>query len=392
MKKDISNTTIGLIGGGQLGKMMIMEAKKMGFKVIVLDPAKDCPAHSICDEHIPLSLNDESAIRILSEKCDIITYEFEHINVDALLKLEEENVKIYPSPKSLKTIQNKYTQKAALLDADIPVPDFIYVENFESLEEAGRKFGYPFILKTCTGGYDGKGNFVVNSSDDLEEAYHYLGGSKAGLLAENFVNFNMEVSVIACRGIDGSLSVFPVAKNTHVNNILEETLAPAPVDKNISDRAMNIAGKALNLLEGVGIFCIEMFITESGEVLVNEIAPRPHNSGHYTIEACATSQFEQHIRAITGLPLGDSSLIRPAAMRNLLGEPGFSGPAVVKGMEDALKVKGAKVHIYGKAQTKPHRKMGHVTVCAETLSVAAELCKKAKNLIRIVSEKEDNYE
>lgn len=385
MAKDFLKQKLGIIGGGQLGKMMILEAKKLGFYVIILDPSKNCPASSITDEHIISDFNDINSIKLLSEKADVITYEFEHINVNALFEIEASGKKVYPSPKSLKIIQDKFTQKEKLKEAFIPVPEFLKISSYEELVHAAEQFSYPFLLKTCTGGYDGKGNFLVKSAEQLNEAYAFLGSGKIPLMAEKFIDFLMEVSVLACRGIDGSLEIFPVAKNIHKENILELTLAPAPIEDKIAEKAMNIAGMVLHLFEDVGIFCIEMFISKEHQVYVNEIAPRPHNSGHYTIEACASSQFEQHIRAIAGLPLGSAALVRPSAMINILGEDGYSGPAYADGIEKALSVKGAHIHIYGKEMTSPKRKMGHITACGDTLAEAELICREAKKYIRIIS-------
>ena len=381
---------IGIIGGGQLGKMMIQAAKQMGFWVAIIDPDKNCSAHSLSDFHIVAGLDDKSAIKELSDMCDVITYEFEHINVDALIELEAQHgVKIYPSPKSLKVIQNKFNQKAELTKNGIANPAFLdigYVSEASALLAAGDKLGYPFMLKSATSGYDGKGVFLVRSVSGVGEAFEALGSGSLPLFAEKFVDFEIEISVVACRAIDGEVSIFPVGRNTHVNGILDETSVPAKLEAKTMTQAMEVAHKVMEVFEGVGIFCVEMFVDKNGDILVNEIAPRPHNSGHYTIEACVTSQFEQHIRAICGLPLGDTTLLRPAVMRNILGEEGFSGPAVVDGVCEALAVKGAKLHIYGKTHTKPRRKMGHVTVTADSVEEAARLCEAAWSVVKVVSE------
>ena len=386
---NILSKKIGIIGGGQLGKMMMQSAKQMGFWVAIVDPTEDCPAHSLADLHIVASFYDKEAIKQLAGICDVITYESEHINADALIELEEiHGTKVYPSPRSLKIIQNKFDQKTELVKNNVAVPVFLNIENacnHESLLAVGDELGYPFMLKAATGGYDGKGNFLIISADDIAEGFKALGSGSLPLMAEKFVDFEMEISVIACRAADGDIKVFPVGRNTHLHSILDETLVPAPIGEATMKAAMATAHRVMEVFEGVGTFCVEMFVNKDGEILVNEVAPRPHNSGHYTIEACVTSQFEQHIRAICGLPLGDASLIRPAVMRNILGEDGFDGPAVVEGACEALAVKGAKLHIYGKTHTKPRRKMGHVTVTAETAEEAARLCEEAKGFVRVVS-------
>ncbi len=384
MVSNILSKKIGIIGGGQLGKMMILEAKKMGFYVITLDPAKDCPSHSISDEHIVAeSFDDFSAIMLLAEKSDVITYEFEHINVDALLKLEDMGYKIYPTAKSLKIIQNKFTQKTELKTNDISVPDFLEISSIDDIYRAGEIFSYPFLLKASTGGYDGKGNAVVNSKEHVLSCYKTLGEGKIPLMAEKFVDFIMEISVLACRGIDGKIAVYPVGKNNHIDNILDETIVPADLPEHITKHAINTAYKVMEVFNGVGMFCVEMFVDKNGEILVNEVAPRPHNSGHYSIEGCVTSQFEQHIRAVSGLPLGDTSLLKPSVMRNILGEENAEGHAVVFGIEEALKIPGVNVHIYGKSETKPKRKMGHLTVIANTVDDAIKKATEAKSKIKI---------
>lgn len=374
---------IGIIGGGQLGKMMIQEAKKMGFYITVLDPTLKCPAHTLVDEHIVANFDDETAIRLLASKSDVITYEFEHIGADILETLENEGVKVYPTAKSLKIIQNKYSQKSLLLKNNIPMPEFTSVETPNDIKNAGEKYGYPFLLKSCTGGYDGKGNFVIHNENEITEGFKALGSGKIPLMAEKFFPFTMEISVLACRGINGEIEVYPVAENIHHDNILFETRVPANISEETSKKAMELAKSVMEIFEGVGMFCVEMFVDKYGNVALNEVAPRPHNSGHYTIEACMTSQFEQHIRAVSGLPLGSSKLIMPTVMRNLLGEEGFNGNATVEGADEALNIKGVYLHIYGKEKSVPKRKMGHLTVISDTLEEASEKAKKAYDFIKI---------
>lgn len=374
---------IGIIGGGQLGKMMIQEAKKMGFYITVLDPTLKCPAHTLVDEHIVANFDDETAIRLLASKSDVITYEFEHIGADILETLENEGVKVYPTAKSLKIIQNKYSQKSLLLKNNIPMPEFTSVKTPNDIKNAGEKYGYPFLLKSCTGGYDGKGNFVIHNENEINEGFKALGSGKIPLMAEKFFPFTMEISVLACRGINGEIEVYPVAENIHHDNILFETRVPANISEETSKKAMELAKSVMEIFEGVGMFCVEMFVDKDGNVALNEVAPRPHNSGHYTIEACMTSQFEQHIRAVSGLPLGSSKLIMPTVMRNLLGEEGFNGNATVEGADEALSIKGVYLHIYGKEKSVPKRKMGHFTVISDTLEEASEKAKKAYDFIKI---------
>ena len=379
---------IGIIGGGQLGKMMIQEAKKMGYYVTVLDPTEKCPCHSICDEHIIANFDDREAIRLLSSKSDVVTYEFEHIDYKELTLLEQEGKKIYPTATSLKIIQNKLTQKQTLQKGQIPVADFIETKNIDEIYNAGEVFGYPFILKTCTGGYDGKGNAFVKDNDSVISAFEALGSGKIQLMAEKLVDFKMEISVLACRGLTGETKVYPVGDNIHLNNILHKTIVPASISDTATKNAMSLAEKVMEVFDGIGMFCVEMFITDDEQVLINEVAPRPHNSGHYSIEGCVTSQFENHIRAITGLPLGDTDLIRPTVMMNLLGEEGKKGNAIVLGAEDALKIDGVKLHLYGKTMTSPRRKMGHLTVTNKDINTAIKNAEDAFSKIKITAKEE----
>lgn len=376
---------IGIIGGGQLGKMMILDAKRLGFNVITLDPTLKCPSHSISDEHIVAEFDDEVAIQELAEKVDVITYEFEHIGVDALEKIEKNGHKVYPTVTSLKNIQNKYIQKTLLKEHNIPVPEFEKVNSEADLIQMGKSFKYPMMLKSCTGGYDGKGNALIPDQDGINKAFQSLGSGRIPLMVEKFVPFKMEISVLACRGIGGNIVVYPVGQNKHVDSILDETIVPAPISEDCTKKAMELAHKVMEVFHGVGMFCVEMFVTEDEEVLINEVAPRPHNSGHYTIEGCMTSQFEQHIRAITGLPLGDVTLRCPTVMRNLLGERNADGATFVSGIDNALSLPHTKVHIYGKEDVKPKRKMGHITVCASSIDEARKEAEQAKSFIKIVA-------
>ncbi|MDR2182917.1 MAG: 5-(carboxyamino)imidazole ribonucleotide synthase [Clostridiales bacterium] len=378
-------TKIGIIGGGQLGKMMMLEAKKMGMYVSILDPDPHCPAHSIADHHIVAGLKDREGILKLAELSDILTYEIEHIDVAALFEVEEGGKPVYPTPQSLKIIQDKLTQKQRLMDGGVPAPDFMPVESAGDILTAGEKFGYPMMLKARLGGYDGRGNYLVKSAAQAEEAFSALNGEKIPLMIDKFVNFDMEISVLACRGKDGEIAIYPVAQNEHREEVLYETRVPACIDAAVRDSAMEVARKVMEIFGGVGMFCVEMFVESGGRVLVNEIAPRPHNSGHYTIEGCVASQFENHVRAVCGLPLGDTTLIRPSVMRNILGEPGHSGPAFVQGAENMLKIPGAALHIYGKQETRAGRKMGHITVIDDSLENAVKKAGNAHGSLKIIS-------
>ena len=377
---------IGIVGGGQLGKMMILEAKRLGFYIVTLDPDPYCPSHSISDEHVVAGFSDMESYYKLAEKVDVITYEFEHINTEALGVLENDGHIIYPSVTSLKTIQNKYLQKSALKESGVPVPKFGTVASAEDIRRFGKKehFGYPLMLKTTTGGYDGKGNALINDEFEVDSAFSQLGGGIKELMVEEFVPFDMEISVIACRGIDGIRVIYPVAENIHANSILDTTIVPARISKISMEKANEIADRVMEVFEGVGTFCIELFVEKTGIVSVNEVAPRPHNSGHYTIEGCFVNQFENHIRGITGLPFGCVDLISPTVMVNLLGQS--DGTATLLGLEDAYCLPNVRVHFYGKSESKIDRKMGHFTVTDKTIDGAIEKARKIRQTVRVVGE------
>ena len=371
---------IGIIGGGQLGKMMILDAKRLDTYFVILDPTPKCPADSIADEHIVADFDDVRAFHELADKVDVITYEFEHINAQALQELEAEGHKVYPSSETLLHIQNKYDQKMWLRQNDLPVPDFKKVETPEDIREAGKIFGYPMMLKTCTGGYDGKGNAPVDTEADVERAFEALGSGKLPLMVEAFCPFEKDVSILVCRSVNGDVKVFPVAENVHKDSILDETTVPANISETSTEKAMDIARRAVHAFNAYGMLCIELFVTADGEVLVNELAPRPHNSGHYTIEGCVTSQYENHIRGILGLPLGSAELIRPTVMKNIIGQYSVD-KAEVKGLEEAYAIGEVKVHIYGKEKVSKGRKMGHITVTDTTVESALEKARLAHSKI-----------
>ncbi len=385
--RDPTEQKIGIIGGGQLGKMMILEAKKMDFHVTILDPTPHCPAHSIADEHIVADFKEAAALRKLARQSDVVTYEFEHIDVVTLKELKSEGHDIYPAPRSLEIIQNKYHQKQLLKQEGLPVPEFVRVTDRQELDQAADQFGYPFMLKSCKGGYDGKGNALVESESELESSYQALGAEDNLLMAEEYVPFAKEISVIVCRGIEGEIVTYPIGENKHQESILLTTKVPADISSAGEEKALKLGKEIMEVFSGVGIFCIEMFVTNSGEVLINEIAPRPHNSGHYSIEGCVTSQFANHMRAIAGLPLGSTQLVRPAVMRNILGQEEVTGTAQISGLQKALQQPQVKVHIYGKQVSRPKRKMGHLTATADELATAEQKSLEARNSIKITGER-----
>lgn len=373
---------VGIIGGGQLGKMIAHEARRMSLKIVVLDPTEGCPAAKIADEQIVADFKDESAIIKLADKCDVITYEIELANSSALKELELKNYPIRPAPETLRIIQNKYRQKSFLKKHKIAVPDFELVRSEEHLHELCRKFGFPAMLKACEDSYDGRGNFLITSKGKVHEAFDYFAGRECML--EKYIPFTKEVSIMVARNPSGQIESFPVAENIHKNSILDTTIAPARISRKVELKAKRLAEKTMEVLHGAGIFGIEMFVTKGGDVLVNEIAPRPHNSGHYTNEACSVSQFEQHLRAVLDLPLSRPELLAPAAMVNILGNENFSGSYAVKGLKKLLVVPGVKLYVYGKKTSKPRRKLGHITATGKTAKEALARAIRARRMVELV--------
>ncbi|AZT90629.1 5-(carboxyamino)imidazole ribonucleotide synthase [Caldicellulosiruptor changbaiensis] len=371
---------IGIIGGGQLGKMLSQKAKQMGFYVISLDPSAACPAASVSDELIVSDFYSPEKLKELVEKSDITTYEIEHINTSVLKELYDKGYNILPSPYCLEIIQDKLKQKQVLQSAGLPVPRFERVESFDiSFFE---NFGFPLVQKATKGGYDGRGVVVIKSKDDINKVL------KTESYIEEFVDVEKELAVIVARNKKGDVVSYPVVEMVfdEIANILDMLIVPARVEKDIEDEAKKIAIKAVEALQGVGVFGVELFLTKDRKILINEIAPRPHNSGHYTIEACITSQFEQHLRAICDLPLGSTKLLSPAVMINLLGEDGYKGTPVIEGLINALSIEGVSFHFYGKKVTAPFRKMGHITILDDNLERAIEKAKKVKEVLKIKSE------
>lgn len=365
---------LGIIGGGQLGMMIAEAAKNMPkyiSKIIVIDPTKNCPAAQVGAEQIIADFKDEKAIIDLSEKSDIITYEIESGDSD-VLKSVEKNAEINPSPDTLKIIQDKYLQKIFLSENKIPVPDFIKIEGIEQVKEGLKKFGFPALLKARRDAYDGRGNFKIDSENEIQKAFDYFKGQK--LLLEKFVPFKMEVSVIASRNTKGQIKTYPLVENIHEENILRQTIAPARVSQEVTEKAETIANKTMQVLKGAGVFGIEMFVTQENDIMINEIAPRVHNSGHHTLQSSETSQFEQHLRAILGLELGGTALIHPTIMYNILGSKSFNGkyvPITISESDGYLKM-------YGKEISKPARKLGHVNIVSQKNETIDDLLKKVE--------------
>ena len=356
----IKPVRLGIIGGGQLGKMLAMEAKRMSMKVVILDPTVNCPASSVADKVIEGSYSNEQKIYELAKEVDLITYEIELANATALDNLERAGIQVHPSPRTLSIIQNKYRQKKFLRENMISVPDFELVLNEDQVSKVCFEYGFPVLLKACENSYDGRGNYLIRSHKEIKIAMEYFSGRECML--ERFVNFKKEISIMIARNASGCISYFPVVENIHEEHILKTTIAPARISKVVEGKAIDLAVRTMESLKGSGIFGIEMFLGEDNEVSINEIAPRPHNSGHYSIEACSISQFEQHIRAILDYPMPQPSLESKAVMVNILGPANLSGPYVLSGIRETLALPGARIHLYGKEDTKPKRKLGHVTI------------------------------
>lgn len=377
MNKDFnySSLKLGIIGGGQLGKIMSQKAKKMGFHVTILDPTFNCPAAQVSDKHILGGFYDKEKLEQLVQETDVTTFELEHVDTSILKELYDHGHKIYPSPYVMELIQNKYEQKKLLDEKGIPVPAYKNVENDNDL----KAFGFPVIQKAKMGGYDGKGVQMLKSESDIEIAI------KTESFIEELVDIEKELALIVARNIEGEMKCYPVVEMLFDErvNICDSVMAPARISKEIEEKSIEVSIKSIEALGGVGIFGVELFLTKSGEVLVNEIAPRPHNSGHYTVESCATSQFEQIIRAVTNLPLGSTKLISPSVMVNLLGEEGYEGEPFIEGIHDALEIPELSFHFYGKSYTKPFRKMGHITVLDDDIDKALEKAMRAKDILKI---------
>jgi 5-(carboxyamino)imidazole ribonucleotide synthase len=375
-----NDITLGIIGGGQLGKMIGIEAKRMSLNVAYLDPDMDCPASSIADQMVVSDFKDEKSIIELANNSDVLTYEIELANSSVLKDLESRGYAVHPASGVLNTIQNKLRQKRFLKAKGIQVPEFEEVTTVEQAKKICEEFGYPSVLKACEDSYDGRGNFLVRSLSDIERGLQYFEGRRC--MIEKFIHFTKEVSVIVARNTRGHTVSFPVTHNIHTNNILDTTIAPANISTRVESEAKLIAEKVVDSLKGVGVFGIEMFL-KGDKLMINEIAPRPHNSGHFSIEACSVSQFELHIRAILGLPLAKPRLMSPVVMMNILGIPNYTGTYYLKGIEKAFAIPGLKVHFYGKRKTKPQRKLGHFTITAENVEEALSRANTVRNLIKV---------
>ena len=354
--------TLGVVGGGQLGRMLGEAAGPLGVEIVVSDPTPDCPARPVVRDQVVGDFDDEATIRELAERADVLTYEIELADPDALERVARETgTPVHPDPATLRTIQDKLVQNRAFADTGIPIPEFRRVDDAGELRAAGEELGWPVMLKARTGGYDGRGNLPVEGPDDAAAAMEGIGGPA---LAEAFVEFDRELAVIGVRGAEDRRT-FPVTETVHREEILRESVSPARTDGATRERAGAVARDVLAEMDGRGVYGIELFERE-GEILVNEVAPRPHNSGHWTIEGCLTSQFEQHVRAVLGWPLGSTERRSPTVSANVLGDVDEPEPAELRNVRRALAEPGLSLHWYGKREVRPLRKMGHVTAVAGT--------------------------
>ncbi|MEM9867550.1 MAG: 5-(carboxyamino)imidazole ribonucleotide synthase [Bacteroidota bacterium] len=379
-----SDFKLGILGGGQLGKMLLYETRKWDIYTRVMDPSAEAPCKIACNEFVQGDLMDFDAVFDFGKNVDVLTLEIENVNVDALEKLEQEGVVVYPSHKTLEVVQNKAKQKLFYVDNDIPTSPFTrfaYTSEIEdSIANGGTKL--PFVWKSARFGYDGQGVKIVRQVRDLKSL------PNVECFAEQLVDFKTELAVIVARNSDGKTQTYPVVEmEFHPEaNQVEYVLCPARIDARIAEKAIHIAQKVSKKMEHVGLLAVELFQTQDDDILVNEVAPRPHNSGHYSIEASFTNQFEQHIRAILGLPLGKTDSKVAGVMVNLVGAEGYTGDVVYENMDQILEMDGVSPHIYGKKQTRPFRKMGHVTIVDQDMAKARAMAQKVKKMIKVISQ------
>ena len=372
-----SNFTLGIIGGGQLGKMLCQVTSRLSINTNILDPSDDSPCKNLCSSFSVGNLMDFKSVYDFGKQCDLVTYEIEHINVDALEKLENEGIKVYPSSSTLRIIQDKNLQKEFFIKNNIPTANFSYHRSLSNLDVNDLVF--PCVWKKTKFGYDGYGVKILKSEKDLEDL------PECEFIIEKMIPFEKELATTIARNDRGEIEIFPIVEMmfNEISNQVEFVICPAQIDEILIEKAKQVALSVSNSFKQVGLLAVEMFLTKSGEILVNEVAPRPHNSAHYSIENCINSQFDQHINSILNLPLGCSKSNVYAIMANLVGSKGFSGDVVYEGIEKALKYDNVKIHIYGKKKTKPNRKMGHITVIDNDLKEGLSKAKKIKELIKI---------
>lgn len=369
----LPGSTIGILGGGQLGRMLALSGRAMGYRFVTLDPTPDAPCGQAADKQIVAAYDNLEAARELAEQSDVITYEFENVDAGVTGLLMEEAY-VPQGSELLYTTQHRLREKRAIEAAGVKVAPYREIDSLQTLHEAIASLGTPCVLKTATGGYDGKGQWVIRKAEEAAEAYETLARANTELVLEQFIHFHKELSVIAARSPRGEVKAFPAAENIHVDNILHLSIVPARVPETVLKQAEALAIRIAEHLQIAGLIAVEMFLTEDGQLYVNELAPRPHNSGHYTMEACRTSQFEQHIRAICNLPLGSTELMSPVVMVNVLGEHVEPLLQWLKNEAVTAKPSGAnitpKIHLYGKHEAKHKRKMGHVNLLTDDVEKA----------------------
>jgi len=373
VRRILTGSTIGVLGGGQLGRMLALAGRAMGYRFVTLDPTPDAPCGQVADRQITARYDDRDAARELARLSDVITYEFENVDAGVAAMLMEESY-VPQGSELLYTTQHRLREKRAVEAAGVPVAPYAPITSLDDLEREAARLGLPCVLKTATGGYDGKGQYVIRERSQLAEAYETLSKAGCELVLEQFIRFDKEISVIAARSPSGEIVTFPPAENIHVNNILHLSIVPARISREIVEQARRMALNIAESLKVVGLIAVEMFLTADGKLYVNELAPRPHNSGHYTMEACRTSQFEQHVRAICDLPLTSTELLTPVVMVNVLGEhlPPLLDWIAAGGEAELDRTHGitAKVHLYGKAEAKKGRKLGHVNLLTDDVERA----------------------
>ncbi|MCB9425679.1 MAG: 5-(carboxyamino)imidazole ribonucleotide synthase [Flavobacteriales bacterium] len=379
-----SDFKLGILGGGQLGKMLLFDTRKFDIQTYVLDPSNEAPSKIACNHFFQGDLMDFDTVYNFGKKVDVLTFEIEHVNIKALEKLENEGIKVYPSPKTLKTIQNKGVQKQFYDQNNIPTAPFTRFDTLKDLKEAVEKglTSIPFVWKSTQFGYDGNGVKVVRQVSDLDKL------PETECIAEELVPFKNELAVIVTRTPSSEIKTYPVVEmEFHPEaNQVEYVICPARIDDAVAEKARTVALQVSEAYQHVGLLAVEMFQTEDDQILINEVAPRPHNSGHYSIEASYTSQFEQHLRAILDLPLGDTDSKVAGIMVNLVGSEGYVGNVKYQNIEKILGWKGVTPHIYGKKETRPFRKMGHVTIVNEDINEARRIAQEVKNTIKVISE------
>jgi len=381
--KPFTTQRIGILGGGQLGKMLCQAGSRWGLNLSILDTDPHFPAGQVCPQFTTGSFRDEADVLRFGKDMDVLTIEIEHVSVAALEQLQDQGVRVYPAPEVLRTIQDKGLQKLFYRDHQIPTSAFTLYDRSAEIRDAIRsgQLSIPFVQKSRTAGYDGRGVAIIRQVEDLDKL---LEGPS---LTEDLVPMQKEIAVVVARDIHGQCKAFPsVEMEFHEEaNLVEFLACPADLTDRQEKEAEQLAIRVAEAFGTVGLLAVELFLTQEGTFLINEVAPRPHNSGHHTIECCETSQYEQHLRAITGMPLGSTQLIRPGVMLNLLGEEGFSGPALYRGWEDCMAIPGVHVHVYGKAETRPFRKMGHVTVVADTLEEARHRARIVRETLNVIA-------